>query len=126
MRVIGHGAFGKHQSKFSLTRFNLGYVFEAFDKNLQCKVALKRTQKAGNIVSREYEVLSLLSECPNVVNLLDFFYSVDKKHRIIQNTVMEFCQCSLEDRIKMASDSRKSMPFVEIKHFSRQLFRGLL
>ena len=47
------------------------------------KVALKRTQKAGNIVSREYEVLKLLEGAPNVVQLLDFFYSVDEKQRII-------------------------------------------
>ena len=55
----------------------LGYVFEALDLNRDCKVALKRTQKAGNIVSREYEVLSLLKGAPNVVQLLDFFYTVD-------------------------------------------------
>jgi hypothetical protein len=33
--------------------------------------------KAGNVVSREYEVLSLLKGAPNVVQLLDFFYSID-------------------------------------------------
>jgi len=60
-------------------------------------VALKRTQKAGNVVSREYEVLSLLRGAPNVVQLVDFFYSVDQKQRVIQNTVLEFCDCSLED-----------------------------
>ena len=58
-------------------RVHLGYVFEAIDLNRDIKVALKRTQKAGNIVSREYEVLSLMKGAPNVVQLLDFFYSVD-------------------------------------------------
>jgi hypothetical protein len=43
---LGNGAFG--------------YVFEAFDMNLGCKVALKRSQKAGNIISREFEMLNLL------------------------------------------------------------------
>ena len=32
----------------------LGYVFEAVDMVNKQKVALKRTQKAGDIVSREY------------------------------------------------------------------------
>ena len=55
----------------------LGYVFEAIDVNRNQKVALKRTQKAGNIVSREYEVLSLLENAPNIVQLVEFFYTVD-------------------------------------------------
>jgi serine/threonine protein kinase len=68
-RVIGNGAFG--------------YVFEAWDNNRQCKVALKRTQKAGNIISREFEILDMLRDQENVVQLIDFFYSIDDKQRII-------------------------------------------
>jgi len=67
--VIGNGAFG--------------YVFEAFDNNRGCKVALKRTQKAGNVISREFEILDMLRGKPNVVQLLDFFYSIDDKQRVI-------------------------------------------
>ena len=63
-----------------------GYVFEAIDLNKDIKVALKRTQKAGNVISREFEILDMLRGKPNVVQLLDFFYSVDDKNRIIQNT----------------------------------------
>jgi len=53
LKVLGNGAFG--------------YVFEAYDNKRQCKVALKRTQKAGNIISREYEILQILRGVPNVV-----------------------------------------------------------
>ena len=60
-------------------------------------MAVKRTQKAGNIVSREYEVMSLLKGAPNVVQMLDFFYVLDQRQRIIQNIVMEYCAGSLED-----------------------------
>ena len=42
IRVIGHGAFG--------------YVYEILDRNRNCKAALKRTQKAGDVVSREFEM----------------------------------------------------------------------
>ncbi len=61
----------------------LGYVFEAIDQNNNQRVALKRTQKVGNIVSREYEVLNKLKGVPNVVQMLDFFYSTDAKARLI-------------------------------------------
>ena len=74
-----------------------GYVFEAYDENRNMKVAVKRTQKAGNIVSREFEVMSLLKGAQNVVQLVEFFYSLDEKERLIQNIVMEFCEGSLED-----------------------------
>jgi glycogen synthase kinase 3 beta len=57
----------------------LGYVFEAYDNNRNCKVAVKRTQKSGNIVSREYEILNLLQGQENIVQMLDFFYSRDRK-----------------------------------------------
>ena len=72
-------------------------MFEAYDQNRDVKVAVKRTQKAGNVVSREYEVMSLLKGAPNVVQLLEFFYSLDQKQRLIQNIVMEYCEGSLED-----------------------------
>lgn len=50
-----------------LIKRNAGYVFEAIDDNRKQRVALKRTQKAGNVVSREYEILSLLKGSPNVI-----------------------------------------------------------
>ena len=46
-------------------------------------MALKRTMKVGNVVSREYEVLSLLIGAPNVVQLVDFFYTLDQRQRVI-------------------------------------------
>lgn len=53
----------------------LGYVFEALNRNTGITYAVKRTQKAGEYVSREYEVLSKLKDCKNVVKLHDIFYS---------------------------------------------------
>lgn len=53
----------------------LGYVFEAFDKTHQQTVAVKRTTKAGEYVSREFEVLDRLKDCKNVVRMLDIYYS---------------------------------------------------
>jgi len=60
-RLIGSGSFG--------------YVFEAYDRDSKQTVAVKRTQKAGEYVSREFEVLDKLKECKNVVRMLDIYYS---------------------------------------------------
>ena len=74
MRVIGSGSFGKSPSLAHSTS-SLGYVFEAYDRTHKKTVAVKRTTKAGDYVSREFEVLSRLKECPNVIQLLDIYYS---------------------------------------------------
>lgn len=67
------------------------------DNNRGCRVALKRTQKADNIISREFEIFDMLRGKENVVQLLEFFYSLDENKRLIQNTVLEYCDKSLED-----------------------------
>jgi hypothetical protein len=46
---------------------NVGYVFEAEDPNTGEKVAIKRTSKSGEYVSREFEVLDRLKGCKHVV-----------------------------------------------------------
>mmetsp|Transcript_8409 Transcript_8409/g.12803 ORF Transcript_8409/g.12803 Transcript_8409/m.12803 type:complete len:88 (+) Transcript_8409:32-295(+) len=61
IKVIGSGSFG--------------YVFEAYDEESKERVAVKRTQKAGEYVSREYEVLNKLKGCKNVVRMLEIYYS---------------------------------------------------
>ena len=53
----------------------LGYVFEAFDNDWDCWVALKRTTKAGEYVSWEYEILEMLKDVKNCVKVLDIFYT---------------------------------------------------
>lgn len=38
-------------------------------------MALKRTTKAGEYVSREYEILEMLKDVKNCVKVLDIFYT---------------------------------------------------
>lgn len=68
-----------------------GYVFKAIETATGKPVAIKRSQKVGNKVSREFEVLSAVRGKPNVIQLVDFFYSIDSKERLVQNSVFEFC-----------------------------------
>lgn len=51
----------------------------------------------------------------NVVQLLDFYYSVDDKQRIIQNTVLEYCDKSLEDVLRSTSEERTFLSMKQIK-----------
>jgi len=85
-KLIGNGAFG--------------YVFKAVDSATEVPVAIKRSQKVGSKVSREFEVLAALKGKPNVIQLVDFFYSLDSRERLIQNSVFEFCDKNLEDVLK--------------------------
>ena len=55
----------------------LGYVFLAVNNDTKEQVALKRTMKAGQYVSRELEMLCRLRGVSNTVQLIDFFYSYD-------------------------------------------------
>lgn len=75
VRVIGSGSFGKQYLSESSFNLKLGYVFEAYDKQHKQTVAVKRTTKAGEYVSREFEVLDRLRGCTNVIQLLDIYYS---------------------------------------------------
>lgn len=78
---------------------SFGYVFEALDLESKQTVAVKRTQKAGEYVSREYEVLNKLKDCKNVVRMLEIYYSRSKDGKTTQNIVFEFCKSNLEDVI---------------------------
>jgi len=85
-RIIGSGSFG--------------YVFEAYDKTHKQIVAVKRTTKAGEYVSREFEVLDKLKDCKNVVKMLDIYYSKNEEGKTAQNIIFEFCKFNLEELIQ--------------------------
>ena len=82
-------------------RWNIvGYVFEAYDRKHNQKVAVKRTTKAGDYVSREYEVLDKLKDCRNVIKLLDIYYSKNEEGKTAQNLIFEYCRTNLEEVIQ--------------------------
>lgn len=61
----------------------VGYVVEAYDTVNERKVAIKRTTKAGEYVSREFEVLEKIRNCENCVQLLDIYYSRNEEGKKI-------------------------------------------
>lgn len=57
--------------------------------------------------------------------MVNFFYSMSAQNKLIQNTVMEFCDCSLEDKLRYAEKNKKPMSMEEIKGYMKQIFNGL-
>ena len=104
---------------------SFGYVFEAYDKNRNCKVALKRTTKAGEYVSREYEILELLKGCKNCIQVLDIFYSKSEDEKLAQNLVFEFCSNNLESMITQYKSDQENFEIDKVRNYTRQILTGL-
>lgn len=77
-----------------------GYVFEAEDVRTKQRVAIKRIEKVGKQLSREYEILNEIRGSPHCVHMLDCFYTKAKNDKLVQNLVFEFLSSNLEDIIK--------------------------
>lgn len=104
---------------------SFGYVFEAYDRNRKCKVALKRTTKAGEFVSREYEILELLRGCKNCIQVLDIFYSKSEDDKLAQNLIFEFCSNNLEAMITDLKAKKEYFSLSDIRNYTRQVLTGL-
>ena len=87
-----------------------GYVIEAYDNDKDCRVAIKRTHKVGKRVSREYQVLSEIKDCEDVVKMDKVFYTINNKGQIIQNTVFEYVPQSLEGYITKMIETQSLIP----------------
>lgn len=70
IKVIGSGSFGMYNLFPLLMMFSIGYVFEAWDHTNNKRVALKRVEKVGAQLSREYEILFELRNCDHIVQIL--------------------------------------------------------
>jgi serine/threonine protein kinase len=100
-------------------------VFQAEDPHTKEIVAIKRTSKSGEYVSREFEVLHKLKDCVNVVQLLNIYYSKSEDGKIVQNLVFEFCEKNLEEIIQTTKDKDKVIDMGDIKNYMRQILTGM-
>lgn len=111
IQIIGSGSFG--------------YVFKAWSPHTKEYVACKRTTKAGKYVSREFEVLDKLTECPNVIKMLDIFYSRNEEGKMAQNLIFEFCSSNLEEVIQRHKDQQMYIPMQQIRDLMKQILEGM-
>ena len=109
-KVLGSGSFG--------------YVFEAFDHTNNQLVALKRIEKVGKSLSREYEILFDVKNCDHVVKILDFYYSKNENSKLIQNIVFEYMEDNLESMIQTRLQKNLYFSQWEIKFYIYQLLKG--
>ncbi len=86
---------------------------------------MKRTTKAGEYVSREYEVLDRLRGCNNVIQLLDIYYSKNDEGKTAQNLIFEFCRTNLEEVIQNSKKEERYIPVGEVREYMRQIFEGM-
>jgi len=86
LRLIGQGTFGR--------------VYEALDEK-KSKVAIKRVEKNANFISREADILKLVSHA-NCIKLLDVFYSYDEStpDKKWQNLVFDYFPYTLASWVK--------------------------
>ncbi len=108
-----------------------GYVFEAFDHHTQKRVALKRIEKVGQSLSREYEILFDIKSCPHVIKILvassdqDFYYSRNMQNKLIQNIVFEYMDDNLENMIQHKVKNMDKFADKQVKLIIFQIFKGL-
>ena len=88
-------------------------------------MAVKRTTKAGDYVSREFEVLSRLKECTNVIQLLDIYYSKNDEGKTAQNLIFEFCNTNLEEVIQQHKAKEQYISVGEVRKYMKQIFEGM-
>ena len=116
---------GTHFDRKLTHLFNIGYVFEAFDRTHKQTVAVKRTTKAGEYVSREFEVLDRLRECKNVIKLLDIYYSKNEEGKTAQNLIFEYCRSNLEEQIQEHKKEEKYIPIAQVRNYMKQILQGM-
>ena len=102
-----------------------GCVIEAYYHSHDKHVAIKRSLKITNNISREWEVLSELKDCDNIVQLFDIFYNEDNEGNIMQNLVFEYLPQSLLDFINKYIESNIHIPLKNIKQITKKILLGI-
>ena len=104
---------------------SFGYVVESFERRNSTKLALKRTRKAGPILSRELEILVLINKCKYAVRLLDMYYSEEDNSKMVQNILFEYLPQSLDKYIKSIKKKKSFIPIEHIRKLAKQFLLGL-
>jgi serine/threonine protein kinase len=104
---------------------SFGVVYLGIDNQEQRQVAIKRVEKSGDFVSREYEILSIVKDCQNCITLLDFFYSNNVNGQLTQNMVFEYLPTNLENVILIHKQGKRFMSEDRLRLFAFQILTAL-
>lgn len=104
---------------------SFGVVYLAKDRSSGQTVAVKRVEKKGTLLSREYQILNELRDSQNCINLVNFFYTKNERGALIQNMVFEYMPTNLEDYIQLQIKKKRLIPETTIRSFMYQILNGL-
>jgi serine/threonine protein kinase len=104
---------------------SFGVVYLARDRASGQIVAVKRVEKKGTLLSREYQILNELRDSLNCINLLNFFYTKNERGALIQNMVFEYMPTNLEDYMQAQIKKKKLISETTIRSFMYQILNGL-
>jgi len=103
---------------------SFGVVIKALDAEGN-QVAVKKVKKAERYISREMEVLQLISKIPQCIRLLNVFHSYDSQKRLMQNFVFEYMPTSLEKYLCQHAKAHKFIKNSQLRTIMEQIFMGL-
>ena len=110
VRKLGNGAFGT--------------VYQCVDMETNTLVAIKRIHKAGNVLSREFEILSEIQNSKFCINLLNCF--IVKYNSVShQYLVFNYIDSDLQKMLEMMKTDARTINFKTIKWIGFQIFKGL-
>ena len=109
--IVGSGSFGT--------------VFKAYDKYTNKYVAVKRSIKLGQMISREYKILKEVSNSDFCINLLDIFYTVNESNEFIQHLVFDFMPDNLSRVLRSRFKLESPLTTSEIMKVMHQILKGL-
>jgi len=111
IRELGSGSFG--------------VVYLGFDNQTNQYVAIKRVEKIGDLVSREYEILDKIKNSALCINLLDFFYTNNMHGQLIQNMVFEYFSSNLENLLTLRRQGNRPLEEETLKMHTYRLLSAL-
>ncbi|GAW83367.1 protein kinase [Plasmodium gonderi] len=100
VKLIGKGTFGK--------------VYYAIDLCTQEIVAIKRSPKWRNKVSREVDLLKKMKHSENIIKIKSIFYTTTEKGFRIQNIVFKYMTYSLGKFIRFKKQERRENKYNRI------------
>lgn len=116
---------GKYNLQKVLGNGSFGYVFLAISTATNEKRAIKRIEKVGMQLSREFEVLTELKGMPHCIQLQECFFTRNDEGKLVQNLVFEYLENDLERLITTVKDAKKTLPCSKVLDIGYQLFKGL-